>query len=226
MDIRYFLDCRIAFIRQFYSSASAPFLDRIRMIEAQEEPFIPPYSEDGEPPFLDEWTKANESLCVLAYSCISMLASALNLFLESWVRQSGVAIAESTKKSEFKKRGWLSGYNAHFTDRFGVAFEKGPTNLRVLEEVVLARNRIEHPNTIANQKTQYSASDIRKLSHPLFVSDAEIALLNSSEGEAEPRWFMPPTVHVTESQLLATLVEVEKFAEWFDAEIEKVVYAR
>jgi hypothetical protein len=225
MDIHYFLRSRIAFIRQFYGSASAPFLERKRKIEAQEEPFVPPYSEDGEPPFLDEWMEADESLHILAYSCVSMLASALHLFLEAWVGQSGVAVDESLKKSVFKNHGWLSGYNAHFTNRFGVAFGNGPANLRVLEEVVLARNRIEHPYSITDQKTQYSKSDMKKLSHPLFVDKTEIALLNLSEDE-EPRWFMPPTVHVTESQLLAAVAEVEKFAEWFDTEIDRVVYAR
>lgn len=225
MDIRYFLGCRIAFIRQFYASASAPFLERKRKIEAQEEPFIPPYSKDGEPPFLEEWMEADESFHILAYSCISMLSSALHLFLEAWVGQSGVAVDESLKKTAFKKKGWLSGYNTHFTNRFGIAFENGPADLKVLEEVVLARNRIEHPSSITDQKTQYSTSDMKKLSHLLFVDKTEIALLSLSK-EEEPRWFMPPTVHVTESQLLAAVSEVEKFAEWFDNEIQAVVYAR
>lgn len=223
MDIRYFVGSRIAFIRQFYGSASATFLERKRKIEAQEDPFIPPYSEDGEPPFLDEWLEADKSLHILAYSCVSMLASALHLFLEAWVGQSGVPIDDSLKKSEFEKRGWLLGYNAHFTARFGIAFENGPADFKVLEEVVLARNRIEHPYSITDQKTQYSTSDMRKLSNPLFVDKTEIALLNLSE-DKEPRWFMPPTVHVTESQLLTALTEVEKFSEWFDTEIEKAVY--
>lgn len=223
MDIHYFLGVRIAFIRQFYNTASAPFIECKRKIGAQEEPFVPQYSEEGEPPFLNEWLEADESLHVLGYSCVSMLASALHLFLEAWIGQSGVPIDESLKKSEFKKRGWLSGYNAHFTDRLGVAFEDGPADLLVLEEIVLARNRIEHPYSITDQKAQYSMSDIEKLRDPLLVDKTELALLNLEEGE--PQWFMPPTVHVTEAQLLAALAEVEKFARWFDAEIARCVHA-
>lgn len=154
-----------------------------------------------------------------------MLASALHLFLEAWVGQSGVPVDDLLKKSEFKKRGWLSGYNAHFTARFGIAFENGHADFKVLEDVVLARNRIEHPSSITDHKTQYSTSDMKKLSNPLFVNNTEIALINLSEDE-EPRWFMPPTVHATESQLLAALAEVEKLAEWFDTEIERVVYGQ
>ena len=158
MDIRYFLGSRINFIRQFYAAASAPFVERKRKIEAEEEPFIPPYSEDGEPPFLEEWIESDESLHILAYSCVSMLAAALHLFFESWVKQSGIAVEESLKELVFKKQGWFAGYKTHFAQHFNVAFEDGPANLEILEEVVLARNRIEHPLSITSRRTQYVVS--------------------------------------------------------------------
>lgn len=223
MDIRYFLDSRTAFIRQFYATASTPYVERKRKIETHEEPFVPPYSEDGEPPFLEEWLEADESLHVLAYSCVSMLAAALHLYLESWVRQSGIAVDESLG-SVFKKSGWLAGYNAHFTKHFNIEFSAGPANLRLLEEVILVRNRIEHPPSITDQKTQYSASDLRKLRHPFFVDKTEMALLGYSDEEAEPR-FMLPTIHISEAQLLAAVAEVCRFSAWFDPTIEAIVYA-
>jgi len=225
VDVRYFLGSRIAFIRQLYATASAPYFERKRKIEAREEPFVPPYSEDGEPPFLDEWLEADESLHVLAYSCVSMLAASLHLYIESWVRQSGTVVDESLKKSVFKTNGWLSGYDAHFTKHFNIAFENGPADLKMLNEVILARNRIEHPTSITDQKTQYSASDLEKLRHPFFVDETEMALLGYSGEEEVPR-FMLPTVHVTEVQLFAAMAEVERFSEWFDPTIEAVVYGR
>lgn len=54
---------------------------------------MPPYGEDGEPPFLNEWIEADESLLVLGYACISMLAASFHLYLASssshttWKRQ-------------------------------------------------------------------------------------------------------------------------------------------
>ena len=225
MDLRYFLDGRIAFIRQLYATASEPYFERKRKIEVHEEPFVPPYGEDGEPPFLEEWLEADESLQVLAYSCISMLAAALHLYLESWVKQGGVVVDESLKKSVFKQRGWFAGYDAHFTKHFNVAFNTGPSNLKLVEEVVLVRNRIEHPPSIADQKTQYSASDLKHLRHPFFVDKTEMALLGYSD-EAEVPRFMLPTVHVTAVQLLAAVEEVERFAAWFDPAIEAVVYGK
>jgi len=62
VDVGFFLKDRIAFIRQFYDAASLPFVERKRKIDAGEDPFVPPYSEDDEPPFLSEWIEADESL--------------------------------------------------------------------------------------------------------------------------------------------------------------------
>lgn len=225
MHVRYFLNRRIEFIRQFYATASKPYVERKRKIEAEEEPFVPPYSEDGEPPFLKEWIEADESLHILAYSCTSMLAAALKLYLESWVRQSGIVVVESLKKSVFKNHGWFAGYKTHFTQCFDVAFNAGPANLQLLEEIVLARNQIEHPLSITSHRTEYSHSDLKKLRHPFFIDERESALLVDLDEESKS-WIMPPTLHVTEAQLVAAASEVERFAEWFEPTIEAKIYAR
>lgn len=224
MDVRFFLKLRIDFVRQLNIAASRPYLERKRKIEAEEEPFIPPYAEDGEPAFLEEWVEAEDSLHVLAYSCLSMLSAALHLYLETWVRLSGVSVEESLKKS-FKKDGWFAGYRAHFFQRLEIDFAEAPVNLRLLEEMVLARNRIEHPSSITNSRAQYSASDIKKLRHPFFINEWETAAFAETE-EGEKPWLLPPTLHVTEEQLFTAISEVECFAEWFEMAIENRVYGR
>ena len=142
MNVGYFLKERIAFIRQFYDAASLPFIERKRKIETGEEPFVPPYSEDGdgEPPFLVEWMEADESLQVLGYSCISMVAATFHLYLKTWEAELGTPVGDSFK-SEFKK-GWLYGYKAYFAARFGICFDKAPVDMSILEEVVL-RQRVK-----------------------------------------------------------------------------------
>lgn len=225
MDVHFFLKQRIDFIRQLYKTASATYVERKRKIEAEEEPFVPPYSEDSEPAFLEEWIEADESLHVLAYSCISMLSAALHLYLETWVRQSDISIDESLKKSEFKKNGWFSGYKAHFKQRFSIDFETGPVKLGLLEEVVLARNRIEHPSLITGLRVQYADADIKKMRHPFFVDEREAAFFTDTD-EGEKSWLTSPTLHVTKEQLLAAISEVERFAEWFEAKIENRIYER
>jgi hypothetical protein len=196
MDVRYFLNRRIEFIRQLYGTASEPYVERIRKIEAQEEPFVPPYSEGTEPPFLEEWLEADESLNILAYSCVSKLAAALHLYLETWVRESGIPVDESLKKSVFKKGGWFGGYKVHFAQCFAIDFEAGPANLGLLEEMILVRNRIEHPSSITTHTTRYADADLKKVRHPFFIDQPEATLLVDAD-EGEKIWFIPPTLHVT-----------------------------
>jgi len=224
VDVSYFFNRRLEFIRQLYDTASAPYAERKRKIEAEEEPFVPPYSEGAEPAFLEEWIEADESLHVLAYSCVSMLAAALHLYLETWVSESRVPVDEELKKS-FKKIGWFPGYRTHYSQCFAIDFESCPENLRLLEEVVLARNRFEHPPSITSIRTNYADADLKKLPHPFFVDEREAALFVDAE-EGERAWFIPPTLHVTEKQLLAAIEVVQRFTKWFDAEIESRVYTQ
>ncbi|HDR9486422.1 TPA: hypothetical protein QDC20_006515 [Burkholderia aenigmatica] len=48
MDVAWFLNQRLDFILQLYARSSAPFVERQTKIENEEEPFVPPYSEDPE----------------------------------------------------------------------------------------------------------------------------------------------------------------------------------
>ncbi|MCK9296602.1 MAG: hypothetical protein M0P70_16135 [Desulfobulbaceae bacterium] len=224
MDVRFFLNERIKFVRQFYDTASTPYLLRKHQIEAEEEPYIPPYSEDGEPPFLKEWLEADESLHVLAYLCVSMLAAALHLYFKEWERQSRCQIGESLRKKLFKK-GWFPGYRALFSQLFEIKFETAPINYALLEEVVLARNCIEHPPSITNLRTQYTDKDIKKLRHPFFVDEQESSLFSDMD-ENEKLWFISPTLHISNEQLVTAISEVERFSCWFEVEIETQIYRR
>lgn len=214
MDIRYFLERRLAFIEQYYRSAAAPFLERKRLIEAGEEPFVPPYSEDGEPPYLEEWLEADESLQILGQTCISMLSASFHLYFTTWEHHLGVPVAESLK-SIFKKRGWLNGYKAYFAKNFQVKFEDSGCNLQLLEELVLARNRVQHPESITSRSTSYSNDDLKKLPSPFFVSEWEVELMTGAD-EGEQSWLVPPTITVTEEKLQAALAEVRRFSEWLE----------
>jgi hypothetical protein len=223
VDVGYFLRDRIAFVRQFFDATSLPFVEKKRKIEAGEDPFVPPYSEDGEPPFLDEWIEADESLQVVGYSCISMLSAALHLYLKTWETVLGSPVGDSFK-SEFKK-GWLNGYKAYFAARFGIDFAKAPANLAMLEEIVLARNRIQHPDDIVTPRTSYLPADMKKLPHAFFINETERGLFSDVE-ETEKSWIFPPSVHITEEKFMTAIEEVDKFSSWLEDEIDRCVYSR
>src|SRR5260221_7308568 len=203
MDVDFFLRRRTAFIRQFYDTAAAPFAERKRKIEEEEEPFVPPYSEDGEPPFLEEWCQAKESLQLLGYSCISMLSTALHLYLRTW--EEKLRLPANVFKAEFKK-GWLSGYKAYFAANLGVNFDDGPADLSLLEEVVLARNQVQHPNDILNQLSTHPAKDRETLSRSFFLDDREREMPVGFDA-SERTWSSPHHLHVSGDKLTGATAE-------------------
>ncbi len=113
MDVLFFLQIRTEFIRDFYVEACFPFTERKRKIAHKEDPFIPPYSEEGEPPFLDEWMRADESLEVLGQMCISMLSNTLHLYIKESINQLhalyGTDIGRPEANKAAVKLGWING---------------------------------------------------------------------------------------------------------------------
>lgn len=213
MDVRFFLNRRIAFIKQLYVTASDPFRERKQKIEAKEEPFISSYSEEGEPQFLEEWLEAEESVQAIGLFCISMLSVTLHLYFKTWEQQIGISVDESMKP-DFKK-GWFHGYKAYFARHTGIKFENGPSNLAMLEELVLARNRIQHPDSITCQRTHYKNADLQKILHPFFVDEKEIELIAELD-EDQNIWLISPAISVSREKLFTALTEVERFAEWLE----------
>ena len=214
MDIRYFLKERIDFVRQLYDTCAAPYIERKQLIEARKEPFVPPYSEDAEPAFLDEWIEAEESLQFLGRACLSMLAASFKLYFVEWVAQLGVPVDNGLKKTAFKP-GWFHGYKAYFAQHFNIRFENSPANLAILEEIVLVRNNTEHPASITLQTPRYVKKDLEKLRHPFFMDDYERNVLAAAEADGFSL-LMPPRIHVSKEELSAALSEVEKFAQWLE----------
>jgi hypothetical protein len=145
-----------------------------------------------------------------------MLSAAMHLYLKTWEAQLRKPVEEPFK-SEFK-RGWINGYRAYFAGRFGIRFEEAPVALGLLEEIALARNRIQHPDSIAMEQPSYSERDLETLRRPFFVDETERGLF-ADANESEKNWLFPPSVHVTKEKLEAALGEVEKFSTWLEEQI-------
>lgn len=112
MDLEYFLKERTRFILYYYQTATIGFLEIISAIENEKEPYIPPYSEDGEPPYLDKWMEAKTGINFVGYAALSMLSSSLKLYLEEWTAR--------VERPEHKfirthKKGWFHAYRRILT---------------------------------------------------------------------------------------------------------------
>lgn len=86
----------------------------------------------------------------------------LHLYLEAWVKESGVSVYEAQFKKVKGKNGWLAAYLDHFSQQLNIDVSGASINLRLLEEVVLARNLVEHPPTITNLRPHFSKADLKE----------------------------------------------------------------
>lgn len=229
MDVHAFLQSRLDFLEQFYRTTSAPYIERKRLIEAGLPPYEPTYQEDDEPPFLSEWLEADQSVRVLGQMMVSALASSLQLYL----KESLIDIRRRVRYQKFqalrplneyltifKKEGWFTGYQTYFAQQLGIKFSDSTLNLSILEGLVLARNRAQHPDTITSLDVRHSKNDLKKVSNLFFVEQQQMNLLGDDEF---PSFFLAPTVTAKEEHVNAAISETKKFCEWLEQCIGKWV---
>ena len=176
MDILFFLKKRTAFIRTLYLTAALPSKERIRKIQEKEEPFDdPPYSEDPEPPFQDEYGESKDSIEVLGQLCLSMLSNSLKLYLDETAaevqrRFRGVkSPSDTVPEGVWTKKGWMAGYRAYFDAALGIKWGEAPCNLDLLEEIALTRNSVQHPGDITTLLVVQSPPHMKKFPESYFA---------------------------------------------------------
>lgn len=205
MDVFGFLKLRLDFIKQLHQRSCAPFMLIKQQIEDEIPPYEPPYSEDGEPPFIAEWLEADESVQVLGYSCISMLATSLQVFFKTWETELRNP-AMPQYKAIFKKKGWLNGYRQYFHDTLEVDFAKSPIPMIRLEEIVRARNAVQHPKNIVSNTVSFTDDDLKVLQEPFLSSEIDRRM---QRGESDTgRWFLPLSLHVPPEKFETTLTQI------------------
>jgi hypothetical protein len=217
MDVLYFYKERMRFIRQLYVTAAAPFAATMQAIEESRAPFDdPPYSEDGEPPYLTEWIEASEALEVLGRMCLSMVSPSLQLYFKTWEQQLGVTWEEDERKRAFKK-GILEGYTTCFEQVLDISRGDCPANLGLVEQIMLARNRDQHPEEITTMRVKHSKADRGKHGQLFFMSDQDRAMFSNSD--FEDLSFLDPSVHVSRDQLFKAIEETEKLTDWLESHL-------
>lgn len=219
MDIQYFALTRVRFISGFYEKALSPFVDIKRLIEEEKPPYEPIYVESEEPQFISEWIEADQSIDVLGIQCASLLCSTLKLFLEESLqnvfrrnprRVTNSIQTESGYKSEFKK-GWLNGYRILFENEFALKWDESNINLSIIEELILVRNRGQHPEHIAMMHNSFSKKDMEKIQSPFFVDD--------TQGKADLYEFIMPIIRPKPEKMRTAFEESIKLINWLDYEL-------
>ena len=213
MDIEFFLKNRTKFIRYFYETAAAPFAKTMNDIKNEVEPYIAPYSEDDEPPFLSEWFDAESGLETCGHHALSMLSSSLQLYLTAWVDRLG-KYHGMTFDVNFKKKGWFNGYCEIFNE-VGLSMYDCPANLNIIEQIPLVRNRVQHPEQLTTINISHSESDLSKHPSPYFVQESELALASDQEKQS---WLFSPTISATKEKIIEAITNVEALCSWLEAQ--------
>lgn len=220
MDVLYFLRERTRFISYFYENAAAPFEETMRRIEAEESPFDnPPYDESGEPAFLEEWIEATVALEMLGRSCITMVSASLHLYFRTWERELQIRWRPKERERAFRN-GYLWGYRTLFEELLDQPWSTCPADLEVIEQIILARNRDQHPEEITTMRVKHGTADLEKHPRPVFMSESDRNFLDGlDDGESEIAYWLNPSVHVSSDALNEGIVETEKLATWLEAHI-------
>lgn len=213
MDKLYFLKERTKFIWYFYETASQPFRQTIEKIETSEYPFEPPYSEDGEPPFMEEWHEASIALAILGRTCVSMLSGSLKLYFKTLAVAIGIP-CEKTCKKVFKDEGFVRGYRACFGEALKLKWDECPADFAILEQIALARNSDQHTGSITTLHATHSQKDHKQYPQLIFINDTDKDLFLVSD--ANHCFFMNPTLHVSRETLFTAIEEVELLAKWLE----------
>jgi hypothetical protein len=228
MDILYFLRKRLKFTGRFYAQAVIPFAETKRKIDAREEPFVPPdVDEETEPPFLPEWSEADEFIDVLGQQCVSMVATALQLYLNAWLDQFkrdfpevaaplGNPYAQTKEERKAGRKGWFLILHDFFRDKLNVSWEDSGANVALVEEVVMARNAVQHPEHIVFTSAKQPKNDFEKYKHSFFADEDEMKLFEHDDGTYHD-WDTPPwDLRITREKLQQAMIEVDKLCTFLD----------
>lgn len=218
MDANYFLKKRTQYIRFYHEAAGKPFEEIKQAIENGLPPFDnPPYNEDPEPAFLEEWMDAHTAIEILGLSCVSLLSDTLKLYFQA-LQHRVIWFSFKEGKGAFKQ-GFVAAYLGALRDIVDTDWTDCPADLDVIEQIVLARNRAQHGDYLSSFDVTHDPTMLKKHPNLFFATEEESKRWAESEESASA--FMMPTLHVTRSKLFSALEEVEKLADYIERRLDK-----
>lgn len=213
MDLAYFLRQRTSLIRLLYDESVGALGRRKKAIEDGLEPFEPPPfnpdTDSGEPPFLSDWIDAEHAIELAAMVAVSQLADSLKIFFDHFRSDVGFEFVESKERKPFKD-GYVAAYKGALQILLGDLFSECPADFALIEQVVFARNRIQHGDDLVSFRTSHDKRTLERHPNPFFADFDNEAVLRP--------WTGQPVV-VTRDKLMTAIEEIEKLGDWVEANI-------
>jgi hypothetical protein len=219
MNVGFFLKQRTLFIRFFFEESARPFRKIQSKIELEQPPFDnPPYSEDPEPPYVQQWSNAALGMEVLGKVCVSMLADTLKLYLNALKDSIGFRFDEE-EISVCNKGGFVAAFRMALGEILDTDWADCPVNFDIIEQVVLARNDHAHGGQLSSFHVPHNSKSLRKHRRPFFANERELQLWKELGGSE--RSLFRPGIEVGREALLAAIGEVEKLADWIGPRLDR-----
>lgn len=216
MNVRWFLKERTNFIRFFYDQSVSAFVVVKHQIEHELPPYDdPPYSEDGEPAFLEEWMDADMAIELAGLACVSLLSDSLKLYFNTLQKRVIGFSFDEQEKAVSKQQGFPAAYRLALSAILDTDWSDCPADFAIIEQVVLARNRGQHGEDISSFRSTYDAAMVAKHPRPLFASTEEMSCLTSEEGSLAS--FLMPSIKVSRESLFLAIEQVELLADWIES---------
>ncbi len=196
MDLRYFFDRKLNVLKEFHETAKLPFDQIIKGAQVEYEQCL-----DEDPPMelMEKYQKAYACKNLLGQACLSALQQILKEYRREYLEDRTCWTEAESIIAKYKKKGWLQGYRIAFRDLLDCDWEKAPTPFSVLEEIVLARNAIQHEGRIAVLHQRRDGQYKTKYPISLFSDGA-----------------FPDLISVTEDTLCLAMSAVEEFVTWLE----------
>jgi hypothetical protein len=155
---------------------------------------------------------AEQGVEIVGYTCISMLSSSLHLFLKTWVNR--LEKEHGMKFIANFKNGWFNGYKQIFNE-LELPLSQCSANLDIIEQITLARNRVQHPEELTEIAVDHSESDLKKFAKPFFANEKELKLaIHDADGSAT--WWLRPSVKSSKDKIFDAIDQVETLCSWLE----------
>jgi hypothetical protein len=204
MDIKYFFNKKLEVLKEFYATGKVPFDQVIKDAEAEYEQWshsVAGVDDDPSPPveLMDRYEKVNACKSLLGQACLSALQQTLKEYLDEFINDRGRWREGERLVSRLKKQGlgWLQCYKTLFRELLGSDWGNAPVPFSMLEEIVLARNAIQHEGYISSLDRWRDQQYRSKYPVSLFANDVS-----------------PGLISVTEDNLRLAMDAIERFVEW------------
>jgi hypothetical protein len=204
MDVTHFLKYRTEFVRYFYLNGIRPFQDIQNAIKFEHPPFDnPPFDDSGEPSFMVEWSDAELGMKMVGLQSISLLSDSLKTYFNTLEK----TVLRNDFKLQGKRNGFVNAYRLSLGQYLKIDWQKEGVNFDIIEQVVLARNRIAHSEDLTNFEPKHDGQTLKKYSNPFFTDTAMAT------------FFWGKTISVSAIQLEEAIVEIEKMGSVVDTRI-------